>query len=122
MVSLEESSGVVGTIDSYVPHVVGGVKYTHVWGAITGVAAYDSNRESLAAKFRVDINLPTLAASFGTFGPDLVGDRAPLGTGGFGGLSCAKAVAMSRDDAAAALTGVHQHVPHESDAAALPCD
>ncbi|MDX8503669.1 porin, partial [Mesorhizobium sp. VK4C] len=28
VLSLEEGSGVVGTIDSYVPHVVGGLKYT----------------------------------------------------------------------------------------------
>ncbi|TGV62003.1 hypothetical protein EN792_074720, partial [Mesorhizobium sp. M00.F.Ca.ET.149.01.1.1] len=32
-----------GTIDSYVPHVVGGLKWTQGWGAITGVVAYDSN-------------------------------------------------------------------------------
>ncbi|MGX5851977.1 porin, partial [Mesorhizobium sp. PL10] len=40
VISLEEGSGGgtagaygVGTIDSYVPHVVGGVKYTQGWGA-----------------------------------------------------------------------------------------
>ncbi|WP_246694518.1 porin, partial [Mesorhizobium sp. M2E.F.Ca.ET.209.01.1.1] len=43
VVSLEEGEGSVGTIDSYVPHVVGGVKYKQDWGAITGVVAYDSN-------------------------------------------------------------------------------
>ncbi|TIU28324.1 MAG: porin, partial [Mesorhizobium sp.] len=53
--SLEEGSGVVGTIDSYVPHVVGGVKYTQGWGAITGVVAYDSNYEEVAGKVRLDI-------------------------------------------------------------------
>ncbi|TPJ18912.1 porin [Mesorhizobium sp. B2-7-3] len=55
VVSLEEGSGVVGTIDSYVPHVVGGVKYTHGWGAISGVVAYDSNYEEVAGKVRLDI-------------------------------------------------------------------
>ncbi|MER8751785.1 porin, partial [Mesorhizobium sp. M1050] len=47
VVSLEEGSGAGtpgaygrGSIDSYVPHVVGGVKYTQGWGAITGVVAY----------------------------------------------------------------------------------
>jgi len=55
VVSLEEGSGVVGTIDSYVPHVVGGVKYTQGWGAITGVVAYDSNYEEVAGKVRLDI-------------------------------------------------------------------
>ncbi|WP_192256677.1 porin [Mesorhizobium caraganae] len=62
VISLEEGSGAgtdgvygVGTIDSYVPHVVGGVKYTQGWGAITGVIAYDSNYEEVAGKVRLDI-------------------------------------------------------------------
>ncbi|RWE81419.1 MAG: porin [Mesorhizobium sp.] len=53
--SLEEGSGTVGTIDSYVPHVVGGVKYTQGWGAISGVVAYDSNYEEVAGKVRLDV-------------------------------------------------------------------
>ncbi|SDA64631.1 porin [Mesorhizobium qingshengii] len=56
VVSLEEGSGAVGTIDSYVPHVVGGVKYTQGWGAITGVVSYDSNYEEVAGKVRLDVN------------------------------------------------------------------
>ncbi|WP_192384156.1 porin, partial [Mesorhizobium silamurunense] len=68
VVSLEEGSGVVGTIDSYVPHVVGGVKYTQGWGAITGVVAYDSNYESVAGKVRVDINVTNELSLFGMFG------------------------------------------------------
>ncbi|TJW40162.1 MAG: porin [Mesorhizobium sp.] len=55
VVSLEEGAGVIGTIDSYVPHVVGGVKYTQGWGAITGVIAYDSNYEEWAGKVRLDV-------------------------------------------------------------------
>jgi hypothetical protein len=63
VISLEEGSGDgsddplygVGTIDSYVPHVVGGVKWTQGWGAITGVIAYDSNYEEVAGKVRLDI-------------------------------------------------------------------
>ncbi|MER9393540.1 MULTISPECIES: porin [unclassified Mesorhizobium] len=64
VISLEEGSGAggstvgsygVGTIDSYVPHVVGGLKYTQGWGAITGVLAYDSNYEEVAGKVRLDI-------------------------------------------------------------------
>ncbi|WP_421913771.1 porin [Mesorhizobium sp.] len=55
LVSLEEGAGSVGTIDSYVPHVVGGLKYKGDWGAITGVAAYDSNYEEVAGKVRVDV-------------------------------------------------------------------
>ncbi|MDX8491422.1 porin [Mesorhizobium sp. VK22B] len=57
VVSLEEGSGVKGTIDSYVPHVVGGVKWTQGWGAITGVVAYDSNYEEVAGKVRLDVNV-----------------------------------------------------------------
>ncbi len=55
VVSLEEGAD-FDTIDSYVPHVVGGVKYTQGWGAITGVLAYDSNYEALSGKVRLDVN------------------------------------------------------------------
>ncbi|MER8671183.1 porin [Mesorhizobium sp. M1156] len=54
--SLEEGAGTVGTIDSYVPHVVGGLKWTQGWGAVTGVVAYDSNYEEVAGKVRLDVN------------------------------------------------------------------
>ncbi|TIS93866.1 porin, partial [Mesorhizobium sp.] len=54
VISLEEGEG-FHTIDSYVPHVVGGVKWTQGWGAITGVVAYDSNYEEVAGKVRLDI-------------------------------------------------------------------
>ncbi|WP_027163727.1 porin [Mesorhizobium sp. WSM1293] len=86
VVSLEEGSGSAGptgvppftyissgydTIDSYVPHVVGGVKYTQGWGAITGVAAYDSTFEEYAGKVRLDVNASSalslfLMAGYGT--------------------------------------------------------
>ncbi|MER8567824.1 porin [Mesorhizobium sp. M0924] len=68
VVSLEEGSGTVGTIDSYVPHVVGGVKYTQGWGAITGVVAYDSNYEEVAGKVRVDWNVTNELSLFGMAG------------------------------------------------------
>ncbi len=55
-VSLEEGSGTTDTIDSYVPHVVGGAKYKGDWGAITGVVAYNSNWEEWSGKARLDIN------------------------------------------------------------------
>ncbi|GLS35857.1 porin [Mesorhizobium tianshanense] len=54
VVSLEEGYGDF-TIDSYVPHVVGGLKWTQGWGAITGVIAYDSNYEEVAGKVRLDV-------------------------------------------------------------------
>ncbi|MEO5758827.1 MAG: porin, partial [Mesorhizobium sp.] len=72
VVSLEEGSGVVGTIDSYVPHVVGGVKYTQGWGAITGVVAYVSNYEEVAGKVRLDVNVSNELSLFvmGGYGSD----------------------------------------------------
>ncbi|MGT2468090.1 porin [Mesorhizobium atlanticum] len=59
-----------GTIDSYVPHVVGGVKWTQGWGAITGVVAYDSNYESVSGKVRLDVNVSSALSLFvmGGFG------------------------------------------------------
>ncbi|PBB80473.1 porin [Mesorhizobium sp. WSM3879] len=57
VISLEEGFGVTGTIDSYVPHVVGGLKYKGDWGAVTGVVAYDSNYEEVAGKVRLDVNV-----------------------------------------------------------------
>ncbi|MCA0032069.1 porin [Mesorhizobium sp. B263B2A] len=56
VVSLEEGAG-VETIDSYVPHVVGGLKWTQGWGALTGVVSYDSNYEEVAGKVRLDVNV-----------------------------------------------------------------
>jgi hypothetical protein len=56
VVSLEEGTA-VNTIDSYVPHVVGGLKYKGDWGAITGVVAYDSNYEEVSGKVRLDVNV-----------------------------------------------------------------
>ncbi|RWL80370.1 MAG: porin [Mesorhizobium sp.] len=82
VVSLEEGSGGgndefghlygVGTIDSYVPHVVGGVKYTQGWGAITGVVAYDSNYEEVSGKIRLDVNVNDALSLFimGGYGSD----------------------------------------------------
>ncbi|MER8741362.1 porin [Mesorhizobium sp. M1005] len=43
------------SVDSYVPYVVGGVKYTQGWGSISGVAAYDSSLEEWSAKVRLDV-------------------------------------------------------------------
>ncbi|RUV52567.1 porin, partial [Mesorhizobium sp. M7A.F.Ca.MR.228.00.0.0] len=56
VVSLEEGYGPY-SIDSYVPHVVGGVKWTQGWGAISGVVAYDSAYEEIAGKVRLDVNV-----------------------------------------------------------------
>ncbi|TPK76480.1 porin, partial [Mesorhizobium sp. B2-4-15] len=56
------------TIDSYVPNVVGGVKYTQGWGSISGVVAYDSNYEEVAGKVRVDVNVNDAISLFAMFG------------------------------------------------------
>ncbi|MBZ9881617.1 MULTISPECIES: porin [unclassified Mesorhizobium] len=84
VISLEEGSDVTGlvtgtgtgviagTIDSYVPHVVGGLKYKGDWGAITGVVAYDSNYEEVAGKVRLDVNVTKELTLFimGGYGTD----------------------------------------------------
>ncbi|MER9330301.1 porin [Mesorhizobium sp. M0488] len=79
VLSLEEGAGGgtdgfygKGTIDSYVPHVVGGVKWTQGWGAITGVVAYDSNYEEVAGKVRLDVNVSDAIQLFiiGGYGTD----------------------------------------------------
>ncbi|MBN9221189.1 MAG: porin [Mesorhizobium sp.] len=71
VVSLEQGTGTY-TIDSYVPHVVGGLKYKGDWGAITGVVAYDSNYEEVAGKVRLDVNVTKELSLFimGGYGTD----------------------------------------------------
>ena len=57
VVSLEQGGSSYGndyTIDSYVPHIVGGLKYTAKWGGLVVVAGYDSNYEEGAIKARLD--------------------------------------------------------------------
>jgi hypothetical protein len=44
------------TLDSYVPHVVGGLAWTQGWGGISAVAGYDANWEEWAGKVRLDVN------------------------------------------------------------------
>jgi hypothetical protein len=43
-------------LDSYIPHVVGGLAWTQGWGGVSAVAAYDANWEEWAAKVRLDVN------------------------------------------------------------------
>ncbi|RUU59456.1 porin, partial [Mesorhizobium sp. M2C.T.Ca.TU.009.01.2.1] len=63
-------------IDSYMPHVVGGVKWTQGWGGISGVVAYNSNWEEWAGKVRLDVNVNDAFSLFvmGGYGTD---DNAP---------------------------------------------
>ncbi|MBZ9756965.1 porin [Mesorhizobium sp. ESP6-5] len=44
-------------IDSYMPHLVGGLKLERNWGAIGTVIGYDSVVEEVAAKARLDLKL-----------------------------------------------------------------
>jgi len=55
VISLEDGQG-SNTVDSYVPHVVGGVKYTQGWGSISATGVYDSVWEEWGAKVRLDVN------------------------------------------------------------------
>ena len=54
-VALEEGSGVVYTIDSYIPHITAGVGYTAGWGSVRVVGGYDSVWEEFAVKARLDV-------------------------------------------------------------------
>jgi hypothetical protein len=60
------------SIDSYVPDVVIGGKYTQGWGAITAVGAYDSTWEEWVGKVRLDVNATSELTLFimGGYGTD----------------------------------------------------
>jgi hypothetical protein len=49
-------AGDLYTLDSYVPHVVGGLSWTQGWGGISAVVGYDANWEEWAGKVRLDVN------------------------------------------------------------------
>jgi hypothetical protein len=76
IVAVEQGNNADGNgfdvIDSYMPHVVGGVKYTAGWGGISGVAAYNSNWEEWSGKVRLDINATEQLSLFimGGYGSD----------------------------------------------------
>jgi hypothetical protein len=53
---VETNLGNAYTLDSYVPHVVGGLAWTQGWGGISAVAGYDANWEEWAGKVRLDVN------------------------------------------------------------------
>ena len=73
-VALEEGNGELYTLDSYVPHVVGGVGYTGGWGGVSFVAAYDSVWEEGAFKGRVDFNVNDMISLFVMAGYDTADD------------------------------------------------
>jgi hypothetical protein len=57
-------TGNLYTLDSYVPHVVGGLAWTQGWGGISAVAGYDANWEEWAGKVRLDVNATEQLALF----------------------------------------------------------
>ena len=65
------------SIDSYVPFIVGGVKYTQGWGAITGVIAYDSTFEETSGKVRLDVT-PMQNLSLFIMGLGMGGTMMPI--------------------------------------------
>jgi hypothetical protein len=71
----------LGVIDSYVPHVVLGAKYTQGWGGIVGVLAYDSNYETLSGKVRLDVNATEQLSLFimGGYGEEKFNASNPWG-------------------------------------------
>jgi len=72
-VALEEGYDAF-TIDSYIPHVVGGVGFTGGWGGVSMVAGYDSNVEEGAIKGRVDFNANDALSLFVMAGYNTNGD------------------------------------------------
>jgi hypothetical protein len=52
----DDDIGNLYTLDSYVPHVTGGIAWTQGWGGISAVAGYDANWEEWAGKVRLDVN------------------------------------------------------------------
>jgi hypothetical protein len=62
-VALEEGNDDY-TLDTYVPHVVGGLGYTGGWGGLSGVVGYDAVYEEWAVKGRVDFNATEALSMF----------------------------------------------------------
>lgn len=55
-VGLEEGSGPLYTLDTYMPHLVAGASFTQGWGGVSAVVGYDAVWEEWAGKVRVDLN------------------------------------------------------------------
>lgn len=68
----DDSYGHDYSIDSYMPHVVAGAKFTQGWGGIGVVGAYDSIHETWAAKLRLDVKATESVSLFvmGGYGDD----------------------------------------------------
>lgn len=51
-------------IDSYLPHLVGGLRYERNWGALASVLGYDSVTKKIAAKLRLDFKIGSNVSAF----------------------------------------------------------
>lgn len=83
VIAVEQGGGDY-TINEYVPHVVGGLKFAQGWGSVAAVVAYDSVIEDWAAKVRADVNVSDQISLWvmGGFAGDKTVDQA---YGSFGG-------------------------------------
>lgn len=63
-IALEEGYDVEYTLDDYVPHVTGGVKFTQGWGGVSVMGGYDSVWEEWAAKARLDVKVNDTISAF----------------------------------------------------------
>lgn len=70
-------------IDSYMPHVLVGAKFEQSWGAISGVAGYDSKVEEFGGKLRLDVKFTDTVSAFvmGAISPTMTMQRSALATG-----------------------------------------
>jgi len=51
-------------IDSYLPHLMGGVKFEQGWGGVSAIGGYDSNVEEFAGKLRFDLKFTDTFSAF----------------------------------------------------------
>ncbi|QND53485.1 porin [Phyllobacterium sp. 628] len=51
-------------IDSYLPHLLAGVKYEQGWGGVTAIGGYDSNVEEYVGKLRLDVKFGDTFSAF----------------------------------------------------------
>lgn len=88
-VALEEGTGTLYTLDSYLPHAVVGVSYKQGWGGISAVVGYDSVWDEVAGKVRLDVNASEQLSLFIMAGyasnTDELGVNSPNYYGAWGG-------------------------------------
>jgi len=63
IIAAEQGDGTY-VIDDYMPHVLAGAKYEQAWGAISGIAGYDSKVEEWGIKGRLDVKFTDTVSAF----------------------------------------------------------